>query len=68
MLGVLWVGIVEGGLNWWVFGSNIFEYYIIDVFVYLSYNIVSCFISDNDGRFWIGIWGGGIGWIDMKNL
>lgn len=65
--GNLWVGTVEGGLNRRTPGNTVFEHYTTDAPARLSHNSVSCFTTD-DERLWIGTWGGGIGWVDMKNL
>lgn len=65
--GNLWVGTVEGGLNRYAPGSNVFEHYTTAAPAKLSHNSVSCFTADDDGKLWIGTWGGGIGWMDLKN-
>lgn len=64
--GGLWVGTVEGGLNYKRSGSQTFEHYTTGAPARLSHNSVSCFTSDDRNRLWIGTWGGGFGWMDMK--
>lgn len=64
--GGLWVGTVEGGLNYKRPGSDTFLHYTTDAPARLTHNSVSCFTGDTRNRLWIGTWGGGFGWIDMK--
>ena len=65
--GGLWVGTVEGGLNYKRPGSDTFLHYTTDAPARLTHNSVSCFTGDNHNRLWIGTWGGGFGWIDMSD-
>ncbi|MBQ8521096.1 MAG: response regulator [Bacteroides sp.] len=64
--GGLWVGTVEGGLNYKQPESNTFVHYTTDAPARLSHNSVSCFTVDDCNRLWIGTWGGGFGWMEMK--
>ena len=64
--GTLWVGTVEGGLNRRLKGERNFIHYTKDNSA-LPHNSVSTLAADDYGRLWIGTWGGGLCWIDMKN-
>lgn len=64
--GTLWVGTVEGGLNRRVKGERAFTHYTTTN-SQLPHNSVSTLAADRYGRLWIGTWGGGICWIDMKH-
>ena len=64
--GTLWVGTVEGGLNRRLKGERNFTHYTKDNSA-LPHNSVSTLTADGYGRLWIGTWGGGLCWIDMKN-
>ena len=66
--GKLWVGVVEGGLNCRLPESNQFIHYTTEVPAYLAHNSVSALALDNGNRLYIGTWGGGLGWIDCKNM
>ena len=64
--GTLWVGTVEGGLNRRLKGERNFIHYTKSNSA-LPHNSVSTLAADDYGRLWIGTWGGGLCWIDMKN-
>jgi AraC-like DNA-binding protein/sugar lactone lactonase YvrE len=64
--GTLWVGTVEGGLNRRMKGESNFTHYTKSNSA-LPHNSVSTLAADDYGRLWIGTWGGGLCWIDMKN-
>ena len=64
--GTLWVGTVEGGLNRRLKGESNFTHYTKSNSA-LPHNSVSTLAADDYGRLWIGTWGGGLCWIDMKN-
>ena len=57
--GRLWVGTVEGGLNFRERGSNDFLHFTT-ANSGLSHNSVSALAADHHGRLWIGTWGGGV--------
>ena len=64
--GSLWVGTVEGGLNYKAKGETAFTHYTVNNSG-LSHNSVSALTADEQGRLWIGTWGGGICMLDMKS-
>ena len=64
--GSLWVGTVEGGLNYKAKGETAFTHYTVNNSS-LSHNSVSALTADEQGRLWIGTWGGGICMLDMKS-
>lgn len=66
--GSLWLGTVEAGLNLRRAGRQDFEHYTTAAPAHLSHNSVSALASDGKGRIYVGTWGGGLGWIDGKNL
>lgn len=66
--GKLWVGVVEGGLNCRLPGTDRFIHYTTDAPAHLAHNSVSALALDDGNRLYIGTWGGGLGWIDRKNL
>ncbi|WP_300726539.1 hybrid sensor histidine kinase/response regulator transcription factor [uncultured Bacteroides sp.] len=66
--GKLWVGVVEGGLNCKLPGSEDFIHYTTDAPSRLSHNSVSALASGDNNRLYIGSWGGGLGWINRNNL
>lgn len=57
--GGLWVGTVEGGLNYKAAGSQLFEHWTAQNSA-LSHNSVSVLETDAHGHLWIGTWGGGL--------
>lgn len=66
--GKLWVGVVEGGLNCRLPGTDRFIHYTTDAPAHLAHNSVSALALDAGNRLYVGSWGGGLGWIDRKNL
>ncbi len=62
--GNLWVGTVEGGLNFKEKTSEQFKHYTTATG--LSHNSVSALTADSENRLWVGSWGGGIDLIDLK--
>lgn len=65
--GTLWVGTVEAGLNRKEPNMHTFTHYTTQPPTRLTHNSVSCFTLDNENRLWIGTWGGGFGWIHLKD-
>ena len=63
--GTLWVGTVEGGLNRRLKGERDFLHFTTANSA-IPHNSVSTLATDAYGRLWIGTWGGGLCWIDMK--
>lgn len=57
--GDLWVGTVEGGLNFMRSGGSSFEHFTKNNSG-LLHNSVSALASDGKGNLWIGTWGGGV--------
>jgi ligand-binding sensor domain-containing protein/AraC-like DNA-binding protein len=64
--GSLWVGTVEGGLNYRAKGESTFTHFTAHNSG-LSHNSVSALTADSQGRLWIGTWGGGICMLHMKS-
>ena len=63
--GSLWVGTVEGGLNWKAADSQQFEHWTMQSSA-LSHNSVSVLEADTHGHLWIGTWGGGLNVISLS--
>ena len=69
--GTLWVGTVEGGLNRRETGvrsqeaGDCFDHWPLTD-IGLKHNTVSVLEPDAHGRLWIGTWGGGLNWIEVK--
>lgn len=57
--GDLWVGTVEGGLNYKRAGSDVFEHFTTSNSG-LTHNSVSALVADARGNLWLGTWGGGV--------
>ena len=64
--GSLWVGTVEGGLNWKAVDSQQFEHWTMQNSA-LSHNSVSVLEADTHGHLWIGTWGGGLNVISLAD-
>lgn len=64
--GNLWVGVVEGGLNCRLSGTNTFLHYDTGASSFLGHNTVSALELDGGDRLYVGTWGGGFGWINRK--
>ena len=47
--------------------NHSFIHYTTEAPAYLPHNSVSCFTADDNDRLWIGTWGGGFGWMDLKS-
>ena len=63
--GGLWVGVVEGGLNFLPPHSKSFVHYTT-ANSDLPHNSVSTLTADNRGNLWIGTWGNGVGVMNLK--
>lgn len=63
--GGLWVGVVEGGLNYLPPHSKSFVHYT-SANSGLPHNSVSMLTADGYGNLWIGTWGAGIGIMNLK--
>lgn len=63
--GDLWVGCVEGGLNYKAATGSSFRHFTTADG--LSHNSVSVIISTPDGRLWLGTWGMGINIFDKSS-
>ena len=74
--GTLWVGTVDGGLNRLdvrgrmsevrgKMGDACFEHWLLTD-LGLKHNTVSVLEPDAHGRLWIGTWGGGLNWIEVR--
>ena len=63
--GGLWVGVVEGGLNFLPPHSKSFVHYTT-ANSSLPHNSVSTLTADSRGNLWIGTWGDGIGVMSLK--
>lgn len=64
--GTLWVGTVEGGLNYAASGlGNGFLH--VKAPATLSHNSVSAITADRRGQLWVGTWGGGINILERGN-
>ncbi len=63
--GSLWVGTVEGGLNFMAAGTRSFTHYTTANSA-LPHNTVSTLAADSNGRLWVGTWGGGVCYVDLR--
>ncbi len=63
----LWVGTVEGGLDFKKYDSESFLHYTTESAVRLSHNSVSAITADEYNRLWVGTWGNGLNIIYLDN-
>lgn len=61
----LWVGTVEGGLNFKKYNSESFLHYTTESATRLSHNSVSAITADENNRLWVGTWGNGLNIINL---
>ena len=64
--GTLWVGTVEGGLNYKAVGSHAFEHFTTQKSG-LSHNSVSALEADTHGQLWVATWGGGLNKVNLSS-